>query len=210
MVNNFIGIFPNVASKEYCERVIRRFEFVKETKSGERGKVYSRQERELTSPMAKDDSTYFIGGDVRDDLPFSEVDDAILGSDSPLLKDFATIAWRCYDEYEKEYGILKDLKRHQLSPYVRIQKTKPSQGYHVWHCDGGGLEVCRRMLVVSLYLNTVEEGGETEFLYQSTRVSPIEGTLVFFPTGWTHPHRGNPPLKGNKYILTTWLEYVNE
>ena len=42
--NNYIGIFPNAVSKEYCERVIRRFEFVKETKFGERGKIYSRQE----------------------------------------------------------------------------------------------------------------------------------------------------------------------
>ena len=97
-----------------------------------------------------------------------------------------------------------------MSPYVRIQKTEPSQGYHTWHCDGGGLQVCRRMLVASMFLNTIEEGGETEFLYQSMRVSPVEGTLVLFPAGWTHPHRGNPPLKGNKYLLTTWLEFVYE
>jgi len=64
------------------------------------------------------------------------------------------------------------------------------------------------MLVVTLYLNTVEEGGETEFLYQSVRVPPVQGTLSLSPAAWTHTHRGNSPLKGNKYIITTWLEFV--
>ena len=97
-----------------------------------------------------------------------------------------------------------------MSPYVRVQKTEPSQGFHVWHCDSGNILTSRRMLVATLYLNTIEEGGETEFLYQRIRVSPVEGQLVFFPAGWTHPHRGNPPLKETKYILTTWLEFVDE
>ena len=155
-------------------------------------------------------STYFIGGDNGDDLPLEEEDDTILGADSPLLREFTMIVWKCYEEYAKEHGILSELGRHRMSPHAKIQKTKPTQGFHVWHSDNGNLSNCRRLIVVSLYLNTVVEGGETEFLYQSKRVSPIEGTLVFFPAGWTHPHRGNPPLTGNKYLLTTWLEYVDE
>ena len=64
----------------------------------------------------------------------------------------------------------------------------------------------RRIIVVSLFLNTVEEGGETEFLYQQKRVSAVQGSMILFPSTWTHVHRGNPPLSGNKYIATTWLE----
>jgi len=56
-------------------------------------------------------------------------------------------------------------------------------------------------------LNDVKEGGETEFLYQSVRVSPKKGTLVIWPAAFTHVHRGNPPLSGTKYIMTSWLEY---
>ena len=95
MENNFIGIHPNAASKEYCERIIRRFEFLKETKSGGRGKIWTRQEHTNanTSKLEKDDSSYFIGGDNRDDLPFEEEDVALLGVDGPLLKDFTTIVW---------------------------------------------------------------------------------------------------------------------
>ena len=91
---------------------------------------------------------------------------------------------------------------------LKLQKYKPTQGYHAWHCDAGGIGNSRRMMVNTLYLNTVEKGGETEFLYQSMRVSPEQGTLVLFPTYWTHPHRGNPPLEGNKYIMNGWLEFM--
>ncbi len=77
----------------------------------------------------------------------------------------------------------------------------------MWHSDADGWMNGRRIIVVTLYLNTVEEGGETEFLYQQKRILPTQGTLVLFPAGWTHTHRGNPPLKGDKYILTTWLEF---
>ena len=57
-----------------------------------------------------------------------------------------------------------------------------------------------------LYLNSVTEGGETEFLYQKRRIKPQQGRLVIFPAGFTHTHRGNPPLSGDKYILTSWVE----
>ena len=54
----------------------------------------------------------------------------------------------------------------------------------------------------------MKEGGETEFLYQGIRVPPVQGTVLLFPAGWTHPHRGNPPLKENKYFMTTWLSFL--
>jgi len=59
-----------------------------------------------------------------------------------------------------------------------------------------------------LYLNDVEEGGETEFLYQKMRVKPTKGTILIWPADWTHTHRGNPPLSGDKYIYTGWMEHT--
>ncbi|MDB4343231.1 2OG-Fe(II) oxygenase [bacterium] len=64
------------------------------------------------------------------------------------------------------------------------------------------------MAAFILYLNSVNQGGETEFLYQSKRIKPKQGRILLFPTSYTHVHRGNPPLKGNKFILTGWVEMV--
>ena len=59
-----------------------------------------------------------------------------------------------------------------------------------------------------LYLNDIDEGGETEFLYQHKRVPPKAGTIVIWPTGFSHTHRGNPPLSNTKYIVTGWLNLL--
>ena len=87
-----------------------------------------------------------------------------------------------------------------------MQKTEPSQGYHAWHYEDGTREMCNRVLTWSMYLNDEFEAGETEFLYQQYRYKPKAGDLVIFPSGFTHVHRGNPPINGTKYILTGWLE----
>jgi hypothetical protein len=63
-----------------------------------------------------------------------------------------------------------------------------------------------RVAVYTVYLNDIEEGGETEFLYQLKRLKPKKGTICIFPAGYTHVHRGNTPFLGEKYIVTGWLE----
>ena len=80
------------------------------------------------------------------------------------------------------------------------------EGYHVWHIEHGkGFDNESRAFVFSIYLNDVEEGGETEFLNQSVRVQPKAGRIVIWPAAFPYVHRGNPPLSGEKYILTSWM-----
>jgi hypothetical protein len=59
-----------------------------------------------------------------------------------------------------------------------------------------------------VYLNDVQNGGETEFLYQSLRIKPTKGTAIVWPSEFTHTHRGNPPLSNNKFIITSWFEFA--
>ena len=46
--------------------------------------------------------------------------------------------------------------------------------------------------------------AETEFLYQKRRIKPETGTLLIWPAGMTHVHRGNTVFTKDKYILTGW------
>jgi len=193
-----VGVFPNAASEEYCERCISRFNLIDEGLPGHGGRVLSRQEYEPgVHQTDKDSDVYEITKEVNDTILLTKTD--------LILQEFDGIVWKCYAEYAKKYGVLTTLPRHQISPYIKIQKYKPTQGYHVWHDEDTSVNTSNRLLVVALYLNTVEEGGETEFLYQSLRVKPEQGTLLIHPGGFTHTHRGNPPLKGVKYFMNTWI-----
>jgi hypothetical protein len=91
---------------------------------------------------------------------------------------------------------------------IKLQKTSPSEGYHVWHCENASQLYSKRFITWIIYLNDVSEGGETEFIHLSKRIAPKQGRMVIFPAGWTHSHRGNPPLTEDKYILTGWMEYT--
>ena len=64
------------------------------------------------------------------------------------------------------------------------------------------------MMAFMTYLQIPEEGGETEFLHQSLRIKPEIGTTLIWPAHFTHAHRGNPPLKGNKIYVTGWFHGV--
>ena len=87
------------------------------------------------------------------------------------------------------------------------QKTKVGEGYHFWHCENAEMKARNRILAFMVYLNDVNEGGETEFLYQKCRFKPEKNTMLVWPSQFTHVHRGNPPLSNDKYIITGWVEY---
>jgi hypothetical protein len=212
IIKDFMGVFPNAASKEYCERVIARFEYIQESQgyaeagTGDAG-IWTRQESERIPTTQKENDTYFLGGNQKQLHP--ERDIQLMFGDMPILQEYWNIVTNCYLKYSKKYGGLDNVHTHTMASHVRVQKTKPGQGYHIWHCDADNVLTSHRLITIALYLNTVDEGGETEFLYQSVRVPPVQGTMILFPTYWTHMHRGNPPLKGNKYFMTTWLQYMD-
>ena len=187
---DFLGVFDNMADEDYCKKVINHFKKVK---------TISRSEKEKVSQIEKDNQVYFM---------INEMDSVVMDTNQVILEGFIKAISQSLDEYRKQYPVLIDgVRKYDLNNDVKIQRTLPGQGYHVWHCENAGITSSRRMIVASMFLNQCEEGGETEFLYQHRRIKPQAGRMVLAPTGWTHPHRGNPPLKGAKYMINGWLEY---
>ena len=77
--------------------------------------------------------------------------------------------------------------------------------YYNWHVDCQTyIEGWTRTIAGIWYLNEVEEGGETEFAF-GHKVVPETGKLILFPSTWNFPHRGLSPIKGNKYIITSFV-----
>jgi len=120
--------------------------------------------------------------------------------------EFNKIFFPLYDQYAYNFPILNRVSKHAIYE-LKLQKTVPGQGYHIWHTEHEDKVTRDRLLTFTIYLNDIEEGGETEFLYLKKRFKPTQGTCLIWPSGFTHTHRGNPPLNKDKYIITGWLEY---
>ena len=84
-------------------------------------------------------------------------------------------------------------------------------GYPYWHSEvypqAGPNDALHRIMLFMFYLNDVEQGGETDFYYQDVSVKPKAGRMVIAPAYFTHTHRGNIPVSGDKYILTSWIMF---
>ena len=192
-IKDFIGIYDGYIPDEACDQAIELFK-----KYQEFNKVFSRFTSEGTSQDLKSDKQLFCSPDILTDQEFN------VNKLKLLMVNF-DMALR---HYYTETNIKKYTAEDITTDHVKIQKTMPSQGYHVWHVEHNpGREMEKRVLAYTIYLNNVEEGGETEFLYQSQRVKPVKGRIVIWPAGFPYVHRGNPPLSGEKYIVTSWVSY---
>ena len=69
------------------------------------------------------------------------------------------------------------------------------------------LNLLCRHLVFQTYLNTVEDGGETEFIYQQYKCKAVKGKTLIWPADWTHSHRGIISPTEDKYIITGWYTF---
>jgi len=189
---DFIGIYENVYAEGFCEHVIEQFE-----KDISSGLGWDRQTSEGAPRHMK--------SDIALNLKRSEFD---FFNNMCTVDIFFNGLQDCYNEYLKEYSVLNNTQI--MSNTAKLQKTSPGEGYHVWHFEHGSIDSGHsdRILVYILYLNTLEfsDAGETEFLYQRTRITPKKNTMVIWPAAFTHTHRGNV-LHGdkNKYIVTGWF-----
>lgn len=87
----------------------------------------------------------------------------------------------------------------------KIQHYRKNEGHFKWHFDALGPGAWDRQLALIIYLNSVEEGGETCFHRQNVKVKPVAGDAVLFPTFWTHMHCGEIPRSEDKYIISSFV-----
>ena len=126
--------------------------------------------------------------------------DGFSPSECKQLMEFVN---NCLFHYLNEYTYLGNFS--YVSSLCLLQKTEPTQGYHLFHAENVNWNLSSRTMAWRVYLNDEEEGGETEFLYQKLKVKPKKGTVLIWPGGYTHLHRGNPPMS-DKYIATGWYQ----
>ena len=188
-INNFIGVYDNYITKEECDKAIKLYE-----DENKFNKTINRIATENASILQKQDKQYFAAGHNLD-IWWDSLKSMMFNFD---------MAWKHYTKNTGAEDAYGGVPFYFTS--LKIQKTLPTEGYHIWHVEHGkGFDNEPRAFVFTIYLNNIEEGGETEFLHFSKRVSPKTGRIVIWPAGFPYVHRGNPPLLGEKYIVTSWM-----
>lgn len=118
------------------------------------------------------------------------------------------------DLYIKEYPFLQKMHKVEIEncnghPLINLQRYEPNNFYSVEHFENDGRkETIFRSLVFMTYLNTIEEGGGTNFSMQNFTCKAEKGLTLIWPAYFTHPHIGVPATKDIKYIITGWYNFV--
>lgn len=193
LLKDHVAVFDDILSEEFCTEIIDWFEGLNDIivnspqEMMERNATGVRDGRGTNGEGSRKDTSYFADSE---NAPFELI-----------LRNRIN---ECATEYITEYPNI-GTGYHLSNRALKIQKTPPHGGYHIWHHEHS-YESMSRILVWTAYLNDIPEGeGETEFLYQGLKVSPKRGRVCLFPAAYTHLHRGNPPYSCDKYIATGWF-----
>ena len=224
-MTNFIVEYKNALSNDYCDYLIEKFESYPHKEAGKTGSgvdtdkkdsldCYISQHQEWRQDCQKiSQAVLQATKDYAKEFPF-----LITGAISPSFPDPITGKLRTvnYDDVPQlgDQVIENMVKMIFRLDSINMQRyTKGQGGYHHWHSEhyphpsDPTQKSLHRVLLWLLYLNDVEEGGETEFFYQNVKIKPKKGSLVLAPVNFTYTHRGCIPVSNDKYVLASWLMY---
>jgi hypothetical protein len=184
-LEQFVGIFPNAISDDLCSEFVHYFDTISEynlTAST------IDETNGMPASLRKDEVVC-----IPSDLPTSCFPKGMCRTLVQNISGFADI-------YKTEFIIDEPMASYDF----KIHRVQPGQGYHLWHQEHA-FWTSYRTLAWMIVIEAPKRGGETEFLHQSIRIEPKVGQLAIWPAGFTHKHRGNPPLEGQKTYITGWF-----
>lgn len=184
---DFIGIYDNAVPDDWCDEVRKAFDYYIAADSCYIGDKQFPQSNAGRFDYSID--LYHMGPQC----------------EGRADRDLNQWIFECFSEYAHVFGHLKPQTFYSTNQ--KCQMTPEGGGYHVWHDEDSGPQNpdCARTAVWMVYLNDGFGGGETEFLYYKKRIQPKKGTLLIWPSGLTHCHKGNMVLSGSKYVVTGWF-----
>ncbi|QYJ84809.1 2OG-Fe(II) oxygenase [Shewanella mesophila] len=219
---DFIEVYPDAIPEELCDRLMAAFDSHPGVIDGQTGHGVD-LEKKVSRDITMDNFQELTP--LKNELLNYTLKNAANYFDKYSMALMGGVAVKVADEQGKPTTLTPEnferLGRHRVQPLVQylyrsgainIQKyIQGKGGYPHWHSEQfpqlGHNEALHRVVLYMYYLNDVEEGGETEFYYQQRKVQPKKGTMVIAPAGFTHSHRGNMPISGDKYIATSWIMF---
>ena len=126
---------------------------------------------------------------------------------SSIFYKYFEILSECLQDYGQQWPFLKDTLKVLDTRSFNIGKYNEGQHFGRIHTERGFTSMDREFAYMT-YLSDDFEGGSTYFSHYDLDIVPQKGLTLIWPAMWTHAHKGNVIKKGNKYILTGWLNLV--
>jgi hypothetical protein len=179
--DTYVLINKTSLSKPLCNEIIERFERQENKRDGI---VMSGVNKEV-----KDTTDFYLGDG---DPDWKDIDKVLTNELSKALEEYI-------GRLKGVFGWMKVSDKG-----FQIQRYEKGVGKYTIHHDFTYNKEEVRVLTYLWYLNTVEEGGQTDFVDRGM-VKAEQGKLIIFPACWTYPHAGVMPISSNKYIITGWV-----
>jgi prolyl 4-hydroxylase len=188
---DLIMVVDGVASEEMCADMIQKFD---QTNLGFHKRV--------SQLLWKEDYRQYTEVNMFEHPDFKDINEHLVNQQITV-----------YDEYRKRTGSIYLPPVDEIGFEVARMKKYADNDYDQfgWHVDVGDDRSAKRALAMYLYLNDVEEGGETLFdvgMENPLTVVPKRGRMVVFPPHWMFPHKANKPVSGPKYVATQFIHYL--
>ncbi|MEM7478095.1 MAG: 2OG-Fe(II) oxygenase [Planctomycetota bacterium] len=218
---NFIAVYDDALQPEFCQQVIDTFEsFPQIHSAGQVGSGVDAQKKDSVDCCISEYQEWTQINQTLFNVTAQKLTEYV--REYPFLVCGAlapTIQLESGEVIELSPENLERVSDEQLAGvvlslyrpgFLNLQKyRKGSGGYHHWHSEiyprESNCETLHRALLFMFFLNTVEQGGQTQFYYQGKSIQPRAGSMVIAPAGFTHTHKGAVPESNDKYIVTSWI-----
>lgn len=137
--------------------------------------------------------------------------DSNLRDNEQLMDRYCKQLQMCCEKYIEKYPHSNGYSPWAIIMPINVQHYVPGGGFHQWHTERFSAEspMSGRHLTFMTYLNDVDDGGETEFFHQGLKIKPEKGLTLIWGTDWTFTHRGVTSPTQEKWIVTSWYNYLD-
>jgi hypothetical protein len=180
----FIKIYNNVLSDTICQEIINFFD-------------------------TNSDKTFKFDHDWRR----SECMTILNNLPNNLINEVTKTIREYFDKYKNEInynggsGSLNFCNLLESPNLLKYNNNADLPEHFNLHSDNWSIDSSTRQVSVILYLNDVEDGGETDFPYYNLSIKPKKGTLLMFPSFFNYSHLANQPKSNCKYVIVTWIHF---
>lgn len=172
-------------SENTCNEIIKRFE--------------SQIEKNNCNNKMKNRIDLLVQSDIKEDNIWFDMKNTLTMEIQGHLQNY-------YSKLNNDIYFFDLIQKNKTIQNFVIQKYNKNMGNFKFHHDFrvDFYNNKSRILNFIWFLNTVDDGGETNFLGYHI-IKPEKGKIVFFPTDWFFPYCRNSPISDDLYIITGWI-----